>query len=161
MTVNPRPTRAEVSDVSNAIMDGADAVMLSGETAVGKYPLETVLYMEKIINEIGKNLHFISTEPSWIGDSPNIAEVLGRAVHLISDASSLNIKAIVTSTRSGSTTRMIAKCRPEKKIIAGTPYEIVKRQLQLVWGVYPLLVKVTPSYNELLYDIVLAATEQH
>ncbi|MHA1444281.1 MAG: pyruvate kinase alpha/beta domain-containing protein [Candidatus Hodarchaeales archaeon] len=55
---------------------------------------------------------------------------------------------------------MIAKCRPEKKIIAGTPYEIVKRQLQLVWGVYPLLVKVTPSYNELLYDIVLAATEQ-
>ncbi|MHA2030769.1 MAG: pyruvate kinase [Candidatus Kariarchaeaceae archaeon] len=160
MTVNPRPTRAEVSDVSNAIMDGADAVMLSGETAVGKYPIETVLYMEKIINEVGKNLHLISTEPSWIGDSPNIAEVLGRAVHLISDASSLNIDAIVTSTRSGSTTRMIAKCRPEKKIIAGTPYDLVKRQLQLVWGVYPLSVKVTPRYHELLYEIVLAATEQ-
>jgi pyruvate kinase len=160
MTVNPRPTRAEVSDVSNAIMDGADAVMLSGETAVGKYPIETVLYMEKIINEVGKNIHFISTEPSWIGDSPNIAEVLGRAVHLISDASSLDISAIVTSTRSGSTTRMIAKCRPEKKIIAGTPYELVKRQLQLIWGVYPLSVKVTPRYNELLYEIVLAASEQ-
>ena len=55
---------------------------------------------------------------------------------------------------------MIAKCRPEKKIIAGTPYETVKRQLQLVWGVYPLCVKVTPSYDELLYEIVLAATEQ-
>ena len=160
MTVNPRPTRAEVSDVSNAIIDGADAVMLSGETAVGKYPVETVLYMEKIINEIGKNLHLISPEPSWIGDSPNIAEVLGRAVHLISDASSLGIDAIVTSTRSGSTTRMIAKCRPEKKIIAGTPYDLVKRQLQLVWGVYPLSVKVTPRYNELLYEIVLAGTEQ-
>jgi pyruvate kinase len=161
MTVNPRPTRAEVSDVSNAIMDGADAVMLSGETAVGNFPVETVEYMEKIINEIGKNLHLISTEPAWMGDSPNIAEVLGRAVHLISDASSLGISAIVTSTRSGSTTRMIAKCRPEKKIIAGTPYETIKRQLQLVWGVYPLCVKVTPSYNELLYEIVLAATEQN
>jgi len=160
MTVNPRPTRAEVSDVSNAIMDGADAVMLSAETAVGKYPVETVIYMERIINEIGQNLHLIATEPSWTTDSPNIAEVLGRAVHLISDASSLNINAIVTSTRSGSTTRMIAKCRPEKKIIAGTPYEIVKRQLQLVWGVYPICVKVTNRYDELLYDIVLAATEK-
>ncbi|MHA2390271.1 MAG: pyruvate kinase alpha/beta domain-containing protein [Candidatus Hodarchaeales archaeon] len=79
---------------------------------------------------------------------------------MISDASSLGINAIVTSTRSGSTTRMIAKCRPEKKIIAGTPYETVKRQLQLVWGVYPLCVKVTPSYDELLYEIVLAATEK-
>ena len=126
----------------------------------GKYPIETVLYMEKIINEVGKNLHLISTEHSWIGDSPNVAEVLGRAVHLISDASSLNIDAIVTSTRSGSTTRMIAKYRPEKKIIAGTPYDLVKRQLQMVWGVYPLRVKVSPKYNELLYEIVLAATEQ-
>ncbi len=160
MTINPRPTRAEVSDVSNAIMDGADAVMLSGETAVGKFPVETVGYMERIIDEIGANLHLISTEPSWTTDSPNIPEVLGRAVHMISDASSLGINAIVTSTRSGSTTRMIAKCRPEKKIIAGTPYETVKRQLQLVWGVYPLCVKVTPSYDELLFEIVLAATEQ-
>ncbi|MHA1977801.1 MAG: pyruvate kinase [Candidatus Hodarchaeales archaeon] len=160
MTINPRPTRAEVSDVSNAIMDGADAVMLSGETAVGKFPVETVGYMERIINEIGENLHLISTEPAWTTDSPNIPEVLGRAVHLISDASSLGINAIVTSTRSGSTTRMIAKCRPEKKIIAGTPYETVKRQLQLVWGVYPLCVKVTPSYDELLYEIVLKATEK-
>ena len=159
MTINPRPTRAEVSDVSNAIMDGADAVMLSGETAVGKFPVETVGYMERIINEIGENLHLISTEPAWATDSPNIPEVLGRAAHLISDASSLGINAIVTSTRSGSTTRMIAKCRPEKKIIAGTPYETVKRQLQLVWGVYPLRVKVTPSYDELLYEIVLKATE--
>jgi pyruvate kinase len=160
MTTNPRPTRAEVSDVSNAIMDGADAVMLSGETAVGKFPVETVDYMERIINEIGRNLDLIVRKPSWISDAPNVPEVLGRASHLISDASSLGINAIVTSTRTGSTTRMIAKCRPKTKIIAGTPYETVKRQLQLVWGVYPLCVKVTPSYDELLYEIVLAATEK-
>lgn len=160
MTVNPRPTRAEVSDVSNAIMDGADAVMLSGETAVGKFPIETVGYMEKIITEIGRNLHLITREPTWMSDAPDIPEVLGRASHLISEATSLGINAIVTSTRTGSTTRMIAKCRPETKIIAGTPYETVKRQLQLVWGVYPLCVKVTPSYNELLYEIVLNASER-
>ena len=160
MTVNPRPTRAEVSDVSNAIMDGADAVMLSGETAVGKFPVETVKYMESIICEIGRNLHLISREPTWMSSDPDIPEVLGRATHLISDASSLGINAIVTSTRTGSTTRMIAKCRPQTKVIAGTPYETVKRQLQLVWGVYPLNVKVTPNWNELLYEIVLAATEK-
>ncbi|MHA2225235.1 MAG: pyruvate kinase [Candidatus Hodarchaeales archaeon] len=162
MTINPRPTRAEVSDVSNAIIDGADAVMLSGETAVGKFPVETVKFMERILREINLNHHLLAERrPEWSGEEPTIAEVLGRASHLISEASHLNITAIVTSTRTGSSSRLISKYRPEKPIIAGTPYESVKRQLQLVWGVCPLHVKVTPSYDELLYDIVRAATEQN
>jgi len=161
MTYNPRPTRAEVSDVSNAIIDGADAVMLSGETAVGKYPVETVKFMERILKEININHHLLERKGvDWTGDVRSSAEVLGRAAHLISDASSLDISAIVTSTRTGSTTRLIAKCRPSKPIIAGTPYKTVKRQLNLVWGVYPILADVTPSYNELLYEIVLKAHEK-
>ncbi|WP_455139515.1 pyruvate kinase [Candidatus Hodarchaeum mangrovi] len=161
MTYNPRPTRAEVSDVSNAIIDGADAVMLSGETAVGKYPVETVNFMERILKEININHQlFKGRTVEWTGDEPSGAEVLGRAAHLISDASSLDISAIVTSTRTGSTTNLIAKCRPSKPIIAGTPYKSIKRQLNLIWGVYPILVDVTPSYNELLYEIVLKAHEQ-
>ena len=162
MTVNPRPTRAEVSDVSNAIIDGADAVMLSGETAVGMYPVETVDYMERILKEISEHHHLLNGRSArWSGDEPTVAEVLGRATHLISEAKNLNISAIVTSTRTGSTSRLIAKCRPERPIIAGTPYESVKRQLQLVWGVYPIQVQVTPSSDELLYSIVSKANEKN
>ena len=162
MTVNPRPTRAEVSDVSNAIIDGTDAVMLSGETAVGLYPVKTVEFMERILKEILLNYHLLAGGTvEWSGDEPTVTEVLGRASHLISNAKNLNINAIVTSTRTGSTSRLIAKYRPEKSIIAGTPYESVKRQLQLVWGVYPIHVKVTPSTDELIYEIVHKANEQN
>jgi len=160
MIRNPRPTRAEVSDVSNAIIDGADAVMLSGETAVGKYPVETVNYMEKILREIQANIHLITPTREYSVDHPTIAEVLGQATNIISRAKSLKIKAIVTATRTGGTTCLIAKYRPEIMIIAGTPYKTVKRQLNLTWGVTPIEVKVTPSFNELLYVIVDSAAKQ-
>ncbi len=161
MTTNPRPTRAEVSDVSNAIIDGADAVMLSGETAAGMYPVETVEYMEKILKEINIHHYLVSrSSQRWTGEESTIAEVLGHATHLISESKNLNIRAIVTSTRTGSTTRLIAKLRTAVPIIAGTPYKILQRQLQLSWGVYPIQVKVTPSYDELLYNIVKSASEQ-
>jgi pyruvate kinase len=162
MTKNPRPTRAEVSDVSNAIIDGADAVMLSGETAAGKYPVQTVQYMEKILREINIHHYLVAKKrQKWTGEEESIAEVLGHATHLISETKNLNIRAIITSTRTGSTTRLIAKCRSEIPIIAGTPYKTLKRQLQLVWGVYPIQVKVTPSYDELLYEIVQNASERN
>jgi pyruvate kinase len=161
MTYNPRPTRAEVSDVSNAIIDGADAVMLSGETAAGKYPVETVEYMEKILKEINIHHYLVARKSQrWTGEETTIAEVLGHATHLISESRNLKIRAIVTSTRTGSTTRLISKCRTEVPIIAGTPYKTLQRQLQLVWGVYPIQVKVTPSYDELLYEIVKNASEK-
>ena len=162
MTYNPRPTRAEVSDVSNAIIDGADAVMLSGETAVGKYPVETVNYMERILKEININHHLVQrVSNQFISESStSISEVLGAATDLISQAKNLNIKAIITSTRTGSTSRLIAKWRPEKPIIAGTPYKSVQRQLMLSWGVYPIQVEVVPSFDELVYNIVKTSSEQ-
>ncbi len=161
MTTNPRPTRAEVSDVSNAVIDGADAVMLSGETAAGNYPVETVEYMEKILREINQHHYLVAKKSQkWTGEETTIAEALGQATHLLSETKNLNIRAIVTSTRTGSTTRLISKCRLETPIIAGTPYKILKRQLQLLWGVYPIQVKVTPSYDALLYEIVHIAAER-
>ncbi|NHJ02624.1 MAG: pyruvate kinase [Candidatus Heimdallarchaeota archaeon] len=162
MTNNPRPTRAEVSDVSNAIIDGADAVMLSGETAVGTYPIETVNYMERILKEINLNQHLIQrvTADSLSETESSISETLGRATNLISQTRKLKIKAIVTSTRTGSTSRLIAKWRPEKPIIAGTPYKSVQRQLQLSWGVYPIQVDVVPSFDELVYNIVKKSSDE-
>ena len=117
--------------------------------------------MEKILQEINIHHYLIAKKSQkWTGDDPSIAEVLGHATHLISESKNLNIRAIVTSTRTGSTTRLIAKCRTEVPIIAGTPYKTLQRQLQLLWGVYPIPVKVTPSYEELLYEIVLNAPER-
>ncbi len=158
MINNPLPTRAEASDVSNAIFDGADAVMLSAETAVGKYPVKAVEYMEKIARaaedfggmpQIGYSI-----------EQPSIPEVFGRGVTLISEEKHLNIKAILTNTRTGTTTRLVAKYRPKKPIIAGTPYANIKRKLNLVWGVYPIQTKMTNNSNELKYLLATEATKR-
>lgn len=162
MIRNPRPTRAEVSDVSNAIIDGADAIMLSGETATGKYPVQAVQYMEKILQEINRNSHLITRPNRGHQYSSQIltsSEALSQATQMLSKVEALGIEAIVTSTRTGSTTRVIAKFRPLTKIIAGTPYQTVKRQLNLIWGVFPVLVDVTPYYDELVYNIVRKALD--
>ncbi|MFX1282547.1 MAG: pyruvate kinase [Promethearchaeota archaeon] len=156
MINNPRPTRAEASDVSNAILDGADAVMLSGETAVGKFPVEAVQYMERIAKAAED--HGFSRPIGYGIKQPSITEVFGRGVYIISKEDHLNIKAILTNTRRGSTARLVAKYRPKTPIIAGTPYPSTKRQLNLVWGVYPIQVEVTNSSNKLKY---LLAKEAH
>ena len=156
MINNPRPTRAEASDVSNAIMDGSDAVMLSGETAVGKFPLEAVQYLEKIA-KAAEDHGFI--RPIGYGiEQPSITEVFGRGIYMISQEEHLDVKAILTNTRRGSTAKLVAKYRPKTPIIAGTPYPSTKRQLNLVWGVCPIQVEVTNSSNELKY---LLAKEAH
>ncbi|MFX0014777.1 MAG: pyruvate kinase [Promethearchaeota archaeon] len=156
MINNPRPTRAEASDVSNAIMDGADAVMLSGETAVGKFPVEAVQYMEKIAKAAED--HGITRPVGYGFKQPSLTEVIGRGVFMISEEKHLKIKAILTNTRRGSTARLVAKYRPKTPIIAGTPYPSTKRQLNLTWGVYPIQVEVTNSSNKLKY---LLAKEAH
>lgn len=136
MIINPRATRAESSDVANAVMDGTDAVMLSGETAAGKYPVEAVQTMVKIINSVESNSDSIYyslkyRKPDW--KEKQVIESL--AYSCVTIAENVDAKAISTITHSGNTARRIAKFRPKVPIIAFTESQIVRRQLNLVWGV--------------------------
>lgn len=136
MIVNPRATRAESSDVANAVMDGTDAVMLSGETAAGKYPVESVQTMVKIIKSVETNSNSIYyslkyRKPDW--KEKQVIESLAYSCVTIAD--NVEAKAISTITHSGNTARRIAKFRPKVPIIAFTESQIVRRQLNLVWGV--------------------------
>ncbi len=136
----PRPTRAEVSDVANAILDGTDAVMLSNETAVGDYPVEAVATMARIARRIERDY------PQRILDgqmATTIPNAISQAVSSI--ARQLNAAAILPLTKSGSTARNVSKFRPSTPILAITSEESVARQLQLVWGVNPLLIPEQPS----------------
>lgn len=145
MIRNPRPTRAEASDVANAILDGTDAIMLSGETAAGQYPVEAVQMMNKIA---------LQTESHYLdGHSPrhpnlNVAEAISHASYTI--ARDLEAAAILTPTHSGLTARMISKYRPKSLIIAATPSLKVARQLSLQWGIYPVVIQETSGTDELL-----------
>lgn len=139
MVHSPRPTRAEISDVANAILDGTDAVMLSNETAVGKYPIEAVSTMAQIAVRIEKEKGNRISEDA----GRSIPNAISQAVGRISDQ--LNASAIMSLTKTGSTARNVSKFRPKTPILAITPHVDVARQLQLVWGVKPLLVLDLPS----------------
>lgn len=139
MIRNPRPTRAETSDVANAIIDGTDAVMLSGETATGRYPLAAVRMLAKIAPVVEAGMPFNSdvTVTQWripvpSGNSESIADA---ACSLARDN---RIRAIVVFTQSGFTARLIARRRPQRRIFALTPEDTVYRQMALVWGVHPV-----------------------
>jgi pyruvate kinase len=136
MIINPRATRAESSDVANAVMDGTDAVMLSGETAAGKYPIESVQTMAKIIKSVESNASSIYynlsyKKPDW--KEKQIIESL--AYSCVTIAEHIEARVISTITHSGNTARRIAKFRPKVPIVAFTESKIVRRQLNLVWGV--------------------------
>lgn len=136
MINNPRATRAESSDVANAVMDGTDAVMLSGETAAGKYPVEAVQAMNKIIRSVEESsdrLYYSLNyrKPEW--KEKQVVESLAYSCVTIAD--NVEAKAISTLTHSGNTARRIAKFRPRVPIVAFTESKIVRRQLNLVWGV--------------------------
>ncbi len=136
MIINPRATRAESSDVANAVVDGTDAVMLSGETAAGKYPVEAVKTMAKIIRSVEENSDAIYyslkyKKPDW--KEKQVIESL--AYSCVTLAENVDAKAISTITHSGNTAKRIAKFRPRVPIIAFTESQIVRRQLNLVWGV--------------------------
>lgn len=142
MINNPRPTRAESSDVANAVIDGTDAVMLSGETAAGKYPMEAVNVMDKICRKVEENRTNLYNslafdKPEW--KEKQVVESLSYSC--VSIAENVEAKVIGTLTNSGSTARRIAKFRPNAPIIAFTESQKVRRQLNLVWGVYSVRVE--------------------
>jgi pyruvate kinase len=159
MIRGPRPTRAEASDVANAILDGTDAIMLSGETASGKYPLEAVQTMCRIAGEIeAATLIGPWHPPEHVTHAKgNVTEAVSHAT--CETAYDLRAEAIIASTASGATARTIAKYRPHTKIIAVTPDPVVQRQLMLSWGVIPLLGLRVGSMDQILRNGIRAAYE--
>jgi len=156
MVENHRPTRAEVTDVANAIIEGTDAVMLSGETAVGRYPVEAVRVMARICQRIEESLPYEEMlQKKRIYARRDIAEAISHAT--CQTATDLNAAAILSSTQSGSTARMVSKYRPRAPIIAVTPTPEVVRQLALVWGVHPILVEKSDNIDDMLDVAVRAA----
>ena len=146
MIANPRPTRAEVSDVANAVLDGADAVMLSGETSVGAYPIETVETMARIIEE---------AESDRSGLVPALREVDRTQPALLSQAAltvgdGLDAKAVVAFTLSGNTVRRLARLHPSEPLVALTPDRAVRDQLALSWGTTPVLVPDVESAEDMV-----------
>lgn len=149
MQRNPRPTRAEASDVANAILDGTDAIMLSGETAAGLYPVESVQTMDKIAKRTENAIDYrsIVTKLSKAREV-NLTDAIGQAV--AHTAINLKVKAVIAPTESGHTAKMISKFRPGVPIIAVTSSDLPSRKLTLVWGVYPIVGKKAFSTDEIL-----------
>lgn len=156
MVHSPRATRAEISDVANAILDGTDAVMLSNETAVGKYPIEAVATMARIACRIEHDQTI--GQGSTYDRSRSIPNAISQAVVKI--AQQLDAGAIMTLTKSGATARNVSKFRPQTPILAVTPHVDVARQLQLVWGVKPLLVLDLPSTGQTFQAAINVALEK-
>lgn len=148
MIRNPRPTRAEVSDVANAILDGTDAIMLSGESANGTYPVEAVSTMAKIAEETEKGLDYTVAVSNAKTHTPAISGVISRAAS--NAANELQAEAIISSTQTGATAKRISQCRPECPIIAVTSDAVVARQLSFSWGVYPIVADKMTSTDEML-----------
>ncbi|AZR74623.1 pyruvate kinase [Anoxybacter fermentans] len=158
MIRNPRPTRAEASDVANAIFDGTDATMLSGETAAGSYPVEAVKMMARIAERTESSLSFEEILANF--DTPEATTTDAISYATCNIALDLGAAAIITSTRSGYTARAVSKYRPKSPIIAATPNESVLRKLLLAFGVYPILVPETSTTDEMIEVSVNGALEQ-
>ena len=159
MVSNPRPTRAEVSDVANAILDGTDAVMLSNETAVGSFPVEAVATMARIAERMEQEYAQNPNSRQSRDNKPSIPNAISQAVGQI--AENLGAAAIMTLTQTGATARNVSKFRPKTPILAITPHVNVARQLQMVWGVRPLLVLELPSTGQTFQAAINVAQEKN
>jgi pyruvate kinase len=156
MINNPRPTRAEATDVANAIFDGTDAVMLSGETAAGKFPIESVKMMDSIVRKAEANSQRWSNAVTDLGSSDQSDAVsITRAAKAL--ASDRNVVAIVVFTQSGRTARLISKARPDVPILAFTPEIKTYQQMALFWGVKPLLVPYADTLETMLKHVEIAS----
>jgi len=149
MMVNPRPTRAEISDVANAIYDGTSAIMLSGETAAGAYPVEALKTMSAIAERTENEVHY---RDNRLVDASNgqisVSDATAHAACLT--AKDVNASAIVTVSESGNTARLLSKYRPAQPIIACVMNEQVQRQLAISWGITPLMMPLAHSTDELI-----------
>jgi pyruvate kinase len=154
MIQNPRPTRAEASDVANAIVDGTDAIMLSGESAVGAYPVQAVAMMARIASEVEKGLRFANNPPNKSDET----HALSEALNAIDDI--LNLRAIVAFTSTGYTARLAGAERPKAPVIAMTPSLKAYHQLNLAWGVKPLLIdREVEKFEEVIEQAETQLTE--
>lgn len=160
MIVNPRPTRAELTDVSNAVFDGTDAVMLSGETASGKYPIESVKTMALITETTEQSEEYLSrmkAADSFYTPSQEIGRVVSHSAYKL--ARNLDAKAIIIPTLHGNTARMIGSFRPEQIVIAVTPDKKVLRQLMIQWGVLPALCQIADDSEMMIQNAVKLALD--
>ncbi|WP_066495872.1 pyruvate kinase [Abyssisolibacter fermentans] len=152
MIRNPRPTRAEVTDVANAILDGTDAIMLSGETAAGKYPIQAVETMSNIAKKIETTIDYERILKKKAYRTISVTNAISHAT--CTTALELGVAAIITATSSGYTARAVSKFRPKSQIIAATSSSKVRRKLCLVWGVESILIEESNSTDEIIENSV-------
>lgn len=158
MMTNPRPTRAEVTDVANAIIDGTDATMLSGETAAGQYPIQAVQMMDRIARRTEKSLDYkgiFARRTDY--PSKDITDAIGEAA--VNLASDLQLPAIITCTFGGTTARLVSKYRPEAQIIGAASNVETARRLTLSWGVKPVYVEMAQDTDGLIRNAIEAAVD--
>jgi pyruvate kinase len=159
MVENPRPTRAEASDVANAIYDGSDAVMLSAESAAGKYPVESVAMMNKIVCETEGQMRLLGQTPIAVSKRRSLTVPETICECMAHSAQDLDLAAIAIFTESGNTARLLSKYRPDAPIYALSPFEEVVNRSMMLWGTYPILCeryKDTDRLVEMAEDILEA-----
>ncbi|NLK21263.1 MAG: pyruvate kinase [Epulopiscium sp.] len=158
MVRNPRPTRAEANDVANAIFDGTDAIMLSGETAKGSYPIESVMMMATIAKRTESSIDYIKNMNEYHRSiQTNITNAISHAT--CTTAADLNAACIVTVTKSGGTARLVSKFRPSSPVLGCTTDEQTWRQLSLVWGCVPVMTELKPTTDEIFSQAVEKSVE--
>lgn len=150
MTANPAPTRAEITDVANAVFDGTSAVMLSGESAAGEYPVETVQTMARIVKQAEMDAEEVNQYKllEVESDEKDVSNAIGHAA--CTTARDIRASAIIAVTMSGYTAEMMAKYKPNTPVIAATPQEKTYHQQALTWGVYPLLTECSSNWNQVM-----------
>jgi pyruvate kinase len=158
MTHNPRPTRAEASDVANAILDGSDAVMLSGETSIGEYPIQAVKAMANIAEFTEKNLHdYLTAGREFGSEQLTVTDAIGQATCEV--AKQVGAKLIIPLTLSGYSARMIARHRPEIPMFAVTVNPHTQRRLALVWGAQAALIEQDLETDQVVHAAMGAARQ--
>ncbi len=159
MINNPFPTRAEVSDIANAVLDGTDAVMLSGETAIGKYPIEAVKMMEKILKETEEDNLIWKLRDMFGIERSDPTEAIAESA--VITAEKIGASAIVVLTASGRTALIVSKFRPKMPVIALTPDEKVQRRISVLWGIRPERIPFIKNTDQMIKEGIALLKEKH